>query len=123
MALSSGCGRVSDGRVPEDRGGCGGRGRGRGVGRRLPPPPAGQGGHAVLLAQVPLRTLPGFDLPAQDAFLLHRLHHCGVSAQPGHLQGSKHQPASKAPAPAPAPPGLDRLNTAVAMATGRTFPV
>lgn len=89
MAVSSWCGCVSDGRVPEHRGVSGGRGSGRGrVGRRLFPPPAGQDGHTVLFTQVLLGPLPSFDLSAQNAFLLHRLHHGGVSAQPRHLEGS-----------------------------------
>lgn len=83
------CGCVSDGRIPEHRGVSGGRGSGRGrVWRRLLPPPAGQDGHAVLFTEVLLRPLPRFDLSTQDALLLHGLHHGGVSAEPGHLQGS-----------------------------------
>lgn len=90
MAVSSWCGCVSDGRIPEHGGGVSrGRGSGRGrVGRRLFPPPAGQDGHTVLLTQVLLRPLTGFDLSTQDAFLLDGLHHGGVSAEPRHLEGS-----------------------------------
>lgn len=81
---------LSDGGVPEHGGGGlsgGGGGRG-GVGRRLLPPPAGQDGHTVLFAQIPLGPLPRLDLPAQDPLLLDHLHHGGVSAQPRHLEHS-----------------------------------
>lgn len=79
---------LSDGGVPEHGGGLsggGGGGWGR-VGRRLLPPPAGQYGHTVLFAQIPLRPLARLDLPAQDPLLLDHLHHGGVSAQPRHLE-------------------------------------
>lgn len=55
--------------------------------------PAGQDGHAVLLAQgFVWRSLPGFYLLAQVTFLLNHLHHGAVPTCPGHwghLMGGK----------------------------------
>lgn len=86
MAVSSWS--VSDGRIPEHRGGVsGGLGSGwSGVGRGLLPPPAGQDGHTVLFAQILFRPLTSFDLSTQNAFFLDRLHHGGVSTEPRHLE-------------------------------------
>lgn len=76
----------SDSGVPEHRGrlsGCSGWGR---IWRRLLPLPAGQNGHTVLLVQILLGPLTGFDLPTQNPFLLNHLHHGGISTEPRHLE-------------------------------------
>lgn len=78
---------ISDSSVPEHLAGVSGCGGGRGrVRRRLLPPPAGQDGHAVLFAQILLRTLTSFNLSTQNSFLLDHLHHGGVSGEPQHLK-------------------------------------
>lgn len=77
-----------DGRVPEDSG-LGGIGRGAIFLAPIGLLPAGQDGHAVLLAEgLVWRFLPRFDLLAQMPFLLDHLHHGVVPTCPwkgGHL--------------------------------------
>lgn len=62
----------SDGSVPEDRV-LPAAGRGAGLAGFGAPPPAGEDGHALLLAEPPVGTVAGLDLLAHAAFTLDHL--------------------------------------------------
>lgn len=80
----------SDGRVPED-GVLPAAGRGAGLAGLRPPPPAGEDGHALLLAEASVGAVAGLDLLAHAALALDHLQQLAIALAGGRRRQGQRQ--------------------------------